>query len=457
MKNLKLFSGMLLTILLMAGVGCKKDTLDNANLARDYNAEVPIAWYKLMEHVDRHSPGYRPPAASRMFGYIGLAGYEAIVHGMPGNKSLGSHYAGLFLPLPEAGRQYHWPSAANAAYHQMFEYAYPHVPEADRNRIKDLNTAMENSLQSQTSPENYTRSKAFGIAVANAIFDWSKNDVSGHEAFKNPFPVNYSPPQGPGLWQPTWPDYTPALFPYWGNVRTFAMQVADLLAKPHLAWSENPQSQFYKQAEETYNRVNNIRAGKDNEGQWVAEFWSDDFEEVTFTPPGRMIAIATQVIEKEKSSLDRAVEIYARMGMALADAAIAVWQSKYFYNLERPITYIRRVMDANWETILNNPFSGQRSLTPPFPAYPSGHAGFAGAGSGVLTQFFGNTYSCTDKCHKDRTEFIGTPRSYNSFTQLAEENAYSRIPLGVHFRMDSDEGLRLGYLAAQRVNHLPWK
>lgn len=457
MKNWRLLSGFALALLLIGVVGCKKDSVDNPSLARDYGAEVPMAWFRLLEQVDRHSPGYRPPAASRMFGYIGIAGYEAAVHGMPGNRSLGSHYSGLFLPVPDAGHNYHWPSAVNAAYHRMFDYAYPHVPASDKDRIRDLNAAMEASLQQQVSPDVFARSKAFGIAVANAVFDWSKNDLAGHGQYQDPFPVSYQPPQGPGLWQPTWPDYTPALFPYWGDVRTFAMHVPDLLAKQPLAWSENPQSQFYKQAKETYDWVNRIRAGEDQEGRWIAEFWSDDFEEVTFTPPGRLIAIATQVMEKERVRLDRAVEIYARMGMALADAAIAVWQSKYHYNVERPISYIRRNMDANWQTILHHPYTGQQSLTPPFPAYPSGHSGFAGAGAGILAQFFGNFYSFTDNCHKDRTEFIGTPRSFGSFTQLAEENAYSRLPLGVHFRMDCDEGIRLGYLAAQRVNQLPWK
>ena len=63
----------------------------------------------------------------------------------------------------------------------------------------------------------------------------------------------------------------------------------------------------------------------------------------------------------------------------------------------------------------------------------------------------------TDFCHQGRTEFRGTPRSFNSFIDMSVEDAYSRIPLGVHFRMDCDEGLRLGYLAGQRVLELPWK
>lgn len=457
MKNLRLVSKFGLLLLLLVAVGCRKDVIDDGQLARSYSADVPIAWYKLMEQIDRYSPGYRPPAASRMMGYIGLAGYEAAVHGMPGNRSLGSHYPGLFLPQPESGKAYHWPTAVNAAYHYVVTQAYPHIPGGDKNRIYDLNQMLEDELLKDSDSEVFLRSKSFGEAIGKAIFNWSRNDFMGHEAYLDPFPNTYQPPAGPGLWQPTWPDYTPALFPFWGQVRTFALNRDEIIARPPLVWSESPASPFYKQARETYEWTNKVRNGQDAEGLWMAEFWSDDFEGVTFTPSTRLIAIATQIMKQEGVTLDKAVEIYAHMGMALADAAISVWNSKYTYNLERPISYIRRVMDPNWETVLNHPYQAATSLTPPFPAYPSGHSGFAGAGGGILAYFFGNDYPFTDRCHESRTEFRGSPRSFQTFTQLAEEDAYSRIPLGVHFRMDCDEGIRLGYLAAQRVRQLPWR
>ena len=36
---------------------------------------------------------------------------------------------------------------------------------------------------------------------------------------------------------------------------------------------------------------------------------------------------------------------------------------------------------------------------------------------------------------------------------MAEENGYSRIPLGVHIQADSDEGARLGYEISAAVNN----
>jgi membrane-associated phospholipid phosphatase len=101
--------------------------------------------------------------------------------------------------------------------------------------------------------------------------------------------------------------------------------------------------------------------------------------------------------------------LYAKLGMSLTDVAIAVWNSKYIYNIERPIQFIRRNPDRNRETVMNHPITGIRSYTPEFPAYPSGHSGFGGAAAPVLAEYFGYNYSMTDKCHQYRVEFRGTP------------------------------------------------
>lgn len=436
---------------------CQRDKEDLLPMAEEYSAEVPLKWFKLFEEIDRFAPGYRPPAAARALGYIGLAGYEAAAPGMPGYRSLGELFQGLSLPVVEAGKAYYWPAAVNAAYYTLFKKLYPHIQQSQLDKIEQTNSAFEDAFIIDVGLDAFERSAQFGEAVANAIFTWSATDAAGHEAYLDPRPASYVPPSGPGLWQPSWPDYTPALFPYWGQVRPFAMEQGDLLAKPPLAWSEDPDSPIYNQAKEVQIQVEQINAGQDAEGHWIAEFWSDDFAGVTFTPAGRWIAIASQVVDKEEISLERAVELFAKMGMALCDAGIAVWKSKFHYNYERPIHYIRRNFDPAWETLMNNPLTGVTGITPEFPAYPSGHSGFGGAAATILIDIFGYNYAFTDYCHDGRTEFNGTPRSFNTFIDMAVENAYSRIPLGVHFRMDCDEGLRQGYLAGQRVLELPWR
>ena len=143
--------------------------------------------------------------------------------------------------------------------------------------------------------------------------------------------------------------------------------------------------------------------------------------------------------------------------MALSDAGVRCWNEKYKYNYLRPVDYIQKSMGhPEWNTVMCPDGSGNY-FTPPFPAYPSGHATFGAAAAEVLTDVFGFSYPMTDRCHEGRTEFLSTPRTFQRFYDMAEENAYSRVPLGVHFRMDAEAGLDLGYRIGRKVNQLAWQ
>ncbi len=440
---------------IFSSCGPKDDIIPpDADLASAYSSDVLFEWNELLLVIDRYAAGYRPPAASRAFAYIGLAAYEATVPGMPENNSLEPLFFGLNLPEADTKKEYIWPLCVNAAYAAMLKHFYPHIAEAYLFEILNLEKQINDTYAVGANDEAVERSVQFGTAVADAVFAWSATDGAGHEAYLHNHSLDYTPPVGTGLWQPTLPDLTPALFPYWGQTRPFAARDGDLLGYPPLPYSEQPNSLFQQQAKEVKAIVDNLSY----EDKWIAEFWSDDIAGLTFEPSARWIAIANQVVNAEQPTLDQGVELYARLGMSLCDAAIIVWNTKYHFNVERPVTYIQRVLeDENWKPILNNPFTEEDGITPPFPAYPSGHSGFSGAAAPILAATFGPNYTMSDRCHEDRSEFIGTPRLFHSFFEMAEENAYSRIPLGVHFRMDCDEGLRIGYLAAQRVLELPWK
>lgn len=446
--------------------------------AHGYDSKVYTTWNHLFMDMERYAKGYRPGPAPRALGYVGFAAYEAVVSAIPENRSLQNQYAGLDIPEVEENAEYHWPAVVNAVYAYMMPRFFTHMETEYAQlyqQIADTHDRLYRSYASETSTEVLERSEKYGQSVAKAVYGWSVSDAVGHNAFLTPQPSTYQPPSGLGLWQPTYPDFSRAVFPQWGGVRTFALRNDEKLCRPPLSYSEHPQSLFYTQAVEVFNTVNFIKeSGSDPlayEQRWIAEFWSDDILQLTFSPPTRLVAIANQIVGQEGLDLAGSAELYAKIGMAMNDTGIAIWFSKYYYNVERPVSYIRRVLPrqypdaANWTTILNNRFAGFEGVTPAFPAYPSGHSGFGGAGGKILSSFFEftphhpGTYAFTDRCHENRStaEFIGTPRSYTSFKEMADEDAYSRIPLGVHFRMDCAEGLRMGELAAQKVLQLPWK
>lgn len=445
---------LLVAALVIGLAACQNDTEDITEVksAADYDAEVAYRWNELMLEIDRYAPGYRPPAAARMLAYTGLAAYESIVSAIPDHKSVARNFPGIQVPQVEPGLEYHWPTVVNAVYGYMLENYFPHVTEYYKSRIATLEEAYEDEFSAEVSQAVFERSRDHGRNVAAIFFAWSSTDAIGHNGYQNPHPADYVPPSGPGKWQPTLPDFTRGLFPYWGQVRPFAVTPSDMIAKAPLPYSESTTSPFYGQALEVYT----LTQPQDPERQWIGEFWSDDIFELTFEPAARWVAVLNQVIDQEDADLAKAVYAYAKIGMALCDTGIIVWNSKYHYSVERPVSYINRIMDPNWKTTLDNPVNGMVGVTPPFPAYPSGHSGFGAAAAGILSDVFDHDYAMTDRCHEYRVEFNGTPRSFNNFDEMAYENAISRVYLGVHFRMDCDEGLRMGYLAARRVNDLEW-
>ncbi|WP_428666514.1 vanadium-dependent haloperoxidase [Runella sp.] len=441
----------LLLFLLFTLVACNRNQeITPQKSLNEYDAGILLNWGVLFLDLDQYAPGYRPPVAARALAYIALAGYEAVITGMQDYQSVAPNFAGLTIPKPEAGQTYHWPTVLNATYWVMMKKFFPHVADIHKAKIDALGNKTAQELKNQAEKDVFERSQSYGEKVADAVFEYSKTDKNGHEAYLNAQPVSYLPPVGPGKWQPTTPDFSRALLPYWGLTRTFVISPEDKVARAPLAYSSVVNSQFFAQALEVCSYPDSY------ENRWIGEFWSDDIFGQTFEPAARWLAIANQVIRSEKAGLEKAVYTYAKLAIALSDGAVACWNSKYLYNVERPVSFINRAINAKWRTLLDNTVLKVKSVTPPFPAYPSGHSTFGAVAAEVLSGIYGYDYAMTDKCHEVRLEFNGKPRSFNNFYEMAQENAISRILLGVHYRMDCDEGLRMGYNIGRKVNALKW-
>lgn len=462
MRNFIKFAFAFLFVTLVLS-SCKKDiegdTTSSLNKVEEYNNHVLHEWNDLFLRIERHGAGYRPCPTANALGYIGLANYEACVTGMPAYASLEGYYNNINIPSALVNQEYHWPTVVNAVNRYMYSRLFPEVRQELYSEIKVLADKLDKEFEADATADVLIRSKNHGEAVAAAVWEYMKTDPATFDKYKDPFEnydweANY---KKDGDWVPTFPGPNKGMFPYWGKARTMAIKEDLKLCRPYSTYteySEDPKSGFYAQAIEVYSK--NTPA-LDYQSEWVGEFWSDDLLDLTFSPPSRWIAIANQVYKYEDASLEEAIVANAKVGIALHDAAIGCWNSKYHYNLERPESYIQRVIDPTWEPNLDNPLTGDGGISPSFPAYPSGHSTFGAASAEVLASVFGYSYAMTDNCHKNRSEFSGYPRSFTSFYEMANENAWSRVPLGVHFRMDAEEGMRYGTEIGRAVNRLNWK
>lgn len=179
---------------------------------------------------------------------------------------------------------------------------------------------------------------------------------------------------------------------------------------------------------------------ENNEDLWIAEFWADDVEVLMISASGRQFSIANQLIEQNDLDYDETLELLLRLGFAMNDAAVSTWDDKYTNNIERPSHYILEYIDEDFTSNLSKFIDG---VNPAFPSYPSGHATFAGVSAGVFISFFGtDSINFTDTTYSDfsNTPFNSTSRSFSSFSEMAQENAYSHVPLGVHVEQDAIEG-----------------
>jgi membrane-associated phospholipid phosphatase len=156
--------------------------------------------------------------------------------------------------------------------------------------------------------------------------------------------------------------------------------------------------------------------------------------------------IALQIAAGRSLSLIRNAQLFAVLNVAMADAAIACWDSKYRYVFWRPITAIRDPASSNpdpsWVPWLDFFPAG----TPAHPEYPSGHSTVSGAAAYVLAKKFGDNTPFTVT-----SEVRSGTRSFPGFSAAVAEIADARVFGGIHFRTSCVRGNLLGQAVASYV------
>lgn len=356
-----------------------------------------------------------PPAAARSLAMLHVAIYDAV------NGIDRRHEPYLYSDNTPASASRE--AAATAAAHKVLSAVYPTQQAAFDALRATILGAIANGPQKE-------QGVGLGERVGDAVLALRANDGSTTV-------VPYTPGTNPGDWQPTAPGFAAALLPNWPFLTCFAMESGAQFRPPAPpALSTAQWAAEYNQVKELGSRTSATRTAEQTD---IARFWANGGG--TVTPPGHWNVIAQDVSEQYGLTMEENARLFALLNIAESDAAVVSWDCKYAYNLWRPITAIRNgdtdgndatEKDAVWEPLL---------ATPPFPEYTSGHSTFSGAGSVVLAVFFGSDNIPFTTFSED---LPGVARSFNSFSQAAEESGMSRIFGGIHYMSANIAGLESG-------------
>lgn len=393
-----------------------------------YSSEVAIKWMNMQTRLMAATTGVANVAFSRPYAYSGIALYEAVVPGMPAYQSLASQLNGLTgLPQTEPGLAYNWAVSANAALASVNKKMFPAASVANKAAVDSLENALNAAFSENENPETISRSIAFGKSVAQKIYEWSETDNYLHAS------DTYTAPAGPGLWVAPSAPVPATSTPFWGNLRPMVAGSGHQAQPPApVSYSELPSSAFYKMVRQVYDASQSLAPADIA----MALYWRDV---PGLTTPGHYVSILRQVLENNGSMLDQAAYAYALGGITVYDAAISCWQSKFHFNLVRPISYIRNVLGyTTWSPLL---------ATPAHPEYSSAHAVLSTADAEALTAVFGNQ-SFTDHSY----DYLGmAPRSFNTFRDFGKEAGNSRLYAGIHYQPSIDAGAEQGKKVAANI------
>jgi hypothetical protein len=282
---------------------------------------------------------------------------------------------------------------------------------------------------------------ALGQESAAAIITKRANDHASEGPFLN---KDCPPPAGAGKYQctPGLPAYFIA-FQKWEAVTPFVLaDKTQFRPGPPFAVTDANAKADIDEVKKLGGDGKTTPSARTPDQTQIALFWWE-------SSPLKWSRIARTIATKKGLNSWESARLLAIMDMGLADGYLAMVASKNYYNYWRPVTAIHSGGDTSW-----TPFQ----VTPPNQDYPSGHSIEGGVGAGVLKTFFGTDeidfQDCGVQLPAGSTCYDEKPalRSYGSFTQAANENAYSRVLIGFHFRNATKEGtaygLKIGELAA---------
>jgi hypothetical protein len=388
-------------------------------------ADVVTQWNEYMQAAVIAAPS-NPNLQTRWGAIVQLAVFEAV------NSITGDYvpYLGTIVAPPGASPE----AATIAAAHRTLVTLRSALPAV----VADLDTKRVNALAAIPDSQAKTDGIAVGEAAAAAMLALREND--GWNA-----PVTYIPGDGPGVWRPVSESQIP-LLPGWGQVTPFGIESGSqfrLQAPPQL------------QTEKYANDVNEVKllgridsAFRPQDRTDVARFYA------LSSPVAVWNSSARQVSAVQGKTLSENARDFAVLAMAMADAGIAMWDTKYAYNFWRPQAAIR-LADTD-DNPLTDPDPTWLPLiaTPAHPSYASGHASVSGSAKAVMEEIYGKDGHAVTLVNPAVPGNVVL--NYSSWDEITEDIDDARIYGGIHFRFDQEKGAHLGKQVGKYIyqNHL---
>ncbi len=389
-----------------------------------------------------------PGRSSRAMAIVHVAIFDALIAVKGGYES----YTGL--PREKAATSLK--AAIAQAAHDTLAALFP-------SQRATFDTELGKDLAKIAEGRPKTRGIDLGRRAAAAILALRANDGSAHAEPR--YGVDYVPSGAVGEWsQDPISRHPLALGARWAEVTPFALTSASQFRIPPPPALDSPEyAASFQEVQSlggddvttpTVRTADETRAGV---------YWAYDGTPSLCAPPRLYNQIALQIALEQGADIVELARVLALVNVAMADAGIAAWESKYYYKLWRPVTGIRAAdLDGNPDTVadltyapLGAPASNLTgpNFTPPFPAYPSGHATFGGALFQVLRRIYGDDVPFTfvsDEFNGTTLDNAGAvrplvPRSFDTLSEAEEENGQSRIYLGIHWSFDKTEGIAQGH------------
>jgi hypothetical protein len=290
-----------------------------------------------------------------------------------------------------------------------------------------------------------TEGIAVGQAAAAAILAKRAADSSNGGPFLN---TNCPQDTQPGKYRCT---NKFVAFEKWADVTPFVLEDnTQFRPGPPYSVTDKMFADDYKEVKSLGGDGLNTPSSRTDDQTAIGLFWWE-------SSPLKWSRIARTIAGKTDNNLWQNARLFALLDMTLADGYIAMSASKNYYNFWRPVTAIQNGEvggnpdasgDPNWKTF---------RPTPANQDYPSGHSIEGGGGGEVLRRFFGTDQISFQDCGVmfPAGTSCGDPspvlRSFTSISQAENENAYSRIYIGFHFRKAVEEGTKYGRKIGERA------